>query len=69
MSDTIIRFPNSRRRLTPSEERTVRMCANLIHNMYQDDNPFVKNEQRIVQSEHLIRECVKRIFELNEDKQ
>jgi hypothetical protein len=68
MSDTIIRFPNSKRRLTPVEEQTVRMCANIIHNAYQDDNPFVREEQRIIHTEKLIRECIKKIFELNEEE-
>jgi hypothetical protein len=67
MSDTIIRFPNSKRRLTPTEEQTVRKCANLIFQIYDNENPFVTKEHRLVQSEEVIRECIRKIFELNEE--
>ena len=67
--DIVIKFPNSKRRLTPEEEQAVRKCVNLIHMTYGDKNPFVKPEQRIIQCEDIIRDCIKKIFELNEDEQ
>ena len=63
----ILKFPNSKRKLTREEERVVRQCVNLIDTAYKDPNPFIKKEQRQIQPEHMIRECIKQIFELNED--
>lgn len=67
MSDIILKFPNSKRKLTHEEEQAVRQCVNLIDTIYRDKNPFVKKEQRQLQSESILRGCIKKIFELNED--
>lgn len=69
MTKTVIRFPNSKRKLTLEEEQVVQRCANLVEHTYMDANPFVSAEQRAIQAQGLIRECIKRIFEINEDKQ
>lgn len=66
--DGILRFPNSKRKLTEEEERLVKCCANLIHNCYSDNNPFVKEKQRIIQTEEQLRMLVKQVFEINEDE-
>jgi len=66
--EIVIKFPNSKRKLTIDEERVVERCVNLIDLTYRDKNPFIKPEQRQMQSEGIIRECIKKIFELNEDK-
>lgn len=68
MTDTILKFPNSKRRLTQAEESAVRKCANLLHLVYDDPNPFVSDNTRLIKAEALIRECIKTIFELNEEK-
>ena len=46
MTDTIVKFPNSKRVLTPDEERLVKSCSNLIHSTYEHGNKFVKLEQK-----------------------
>lgn len=66
--EIIIKFPNSKRRLTAAEEREVERCSNLINMTYADKNPFVTTEQKQIQSSGIIRACIKKIFELNEDK-
>jgi uncharacterized protein (DUF1778 family) len=68
MTDIILKFPNSKRRLTPAEESVVRKCANRMHILYKDNNPFVTDEARQHAAEKLLRECIKTIFELNEEK-
>ena len=40
MTDTIVKFPNSKRVLTPDEERLVKSCSNLIHSTYENGNRF-----------------------------
>ena len=48
MTDSIIKFPDSKRRLTQKEERLVRTCVNIIHNSYENGNPFVTTKQKVV---------------------
>lgn len=67
MDDTILKFPLSKRRLTQDEERVVMQCVNLIDLSYNNNNPFISKEHRQIQAENMIRECIKKIFELNED--
>lgn len=67
MDKIILKFPNSKRKLTPDEERVVRQCVNLIDTIYRDKNPFITKEQRHIQSDSIVRDCIKQIFELNED--
>ena len=45
MSDTIVKFPNSKRALTNDEEKLVRSCANLIHNSYYHGNSPAKTKK------------------------
>lgn len=68
MSNTIIRFPNSKRKLSLEEERLVRVCVNLINNSYSNSNPFISEEEKLIQSEGYVKTLVHKIFELNEDK-
>jgi hypothetical protein len=63
----ILKFPNSRRRLTTDEERVVDQCVNLIDTTYKNKNPFIKDQQKHIQAAEIVRECIKKIFELNED--
>lgn len=67
MTDTIVKFPNSKRILTSDEEKLVRKCSNLIHSSYEHGNKFVKSEQKVNFTEHQIRTLLKKVFELNED--
>ena len=67
MTDTIGKFPNSKRVLTSDEERLVKSCSNLIHSTYEHGNKFVKPEQKVNFTEHQIRTLLKKVFELNED--
>lgn len=67
MTDTIVKFPNSKRVLTSDEERLVKSCSNLIHSTYEHGNKFVKPEQKVNFTEHQIRTLLKKVFELNED--
>jgi hypothetical protein len=68
IKDIVIKFPNSKRKLTSEEESVLSRCVNLIELTYKDKNPFIRSEQRQMQAEGIIRECIKKIFELNEDK-
>ena len=68
MKDVILKFPNSKRKLTVEEERLVRSCSNLIYNIATDDNPFIKAEQRISCIEEQLKTLIKKIYELDEDK-
>jgi len=68
MSNTIIRFPNSKRKLSLEEEKLVRVCVNLINNSYTNSNPFISEEEKLIQSEGYVKTLVHKIFELNEDK-
>lgn len=65
--DVIIKFPASKRRLTVDEEHTVKTCINLIKNTYSDPNPFITDKQKTESAEAILRECIRRILELNED--
>ena len=67
MTDTIVKFPNSKRALTPDEEKLVKSCANLIHSTYYNGNDFVKPQQKAVFTETQIRTLLRKVFELNED--
>ena len=40
MNKGIIKFPNTRRKLSKEEEKLVHVCANMIHNEYANTNPF-----------------------------
>jgi hypothetical protein len=68
MSNTIVRFPNSKRKLSLEEEKLVRVCVNLINNSYSNSNPFISEEEKLIQSEGYVKTLVHKIFELNEDK-
>jgi deoxyhypusine synthase len=68
VSDVILKFPNSKRKLTVEEERLVRSCSNQIYNIATDDNPFIKAEQRILCIEEQLKTLIKKIYELDEDK-
>lgn len=68
MSDVILKFPNSKRKLTVEEERLVRSYSNMIYNVIADDNPFIKQEQRVSCVEEQLRTLIKKIYELDEDK-
>jgi len=67
MSDEIVKFPASRRKLSSKEEKEVRCAANLIHEIYKDKNPFLSDSHRLTQSEEVIREMLKYIFKINEE--
>ena len=67
MTETIVRFPNSKRALTADEEKLVRSCANLIHSTYYNGNDFVKPSMKANFTESQIRTLLKKVFELNED--
>ena len=67
MTDTIVKFPNSKRALTPDEEKLVRSCSNLIHNSYEHGNKFVKPQMKADFTESQIRTLLKKVFELNQD--
>jgi hypothetical protein len=67
VTDSILKFPNSKRCLTRDEERVLKQCVNLIELSFANTNPFVKKEQRLMQTENIVRECIRKIFELNED--
>jgi len=65
--DGIIKFPNTRRKLSEEEEKLVHVCANMIHNEYINTNPFIKPKQKLSRSEETLKELIHNIFELNED--
>ena len=67
MTDSIILFPNSKRKLTEQEQRLVSICANTIHNNYKSKSPFIKESERVEYNEEMLRELIRNIFALNED--
>ena len=67
MTETVVKFPNSKRALTSDEEKLVRSCANLIHNTYYHGNSFVQPKQKAMFTETQIRTLLRIVFELNED--
>jgi len=68
VDDVILKFPNSKRKLTPEEERLVRCCANTIYNANNDSNPFVKTEQKVIFIEEQLKSLIRKIHELDEDR-
>jgi hypothetical protein len=64
MSKNVIKFPNSKRKLTNEEEKIIRQSANLIHNTYINNNTFIKPKEM---TEETLKELIQDIFELNED--
>lgn len=67
MSNNIITFPNSKRKLTRDEEKLLERCANQIHNVYMTENPFFADSQRLKENKELLSKFVKNIFASNED--
>tara|TARA_B110000263_G_scaffold82519_1_gene72240 strand:+ start:543 stop:749 length:207 start_codon:yes stop_codon:yes gene_type:complete len=65
--DGIIKFPNTKRKLSLEEEKLISKYANHIHNEYQNTNPFVKPQTKLSRSEETLKELVHNIFELNEE--
>tara|TARA_R110000822_G_scaffold2176_5_gene10530 strand:- start:2240 stop:2434 length:195 start_codon:yes stop_codon:yes gene_type:complete len=64
MSKNVIKFPNSKRKLTNEEEKIIRQSANLIHNTYTGPNMYIKPKKM---TEETLKELIQDIFELNED--
>jgi len=64
MSKDIIKFPNSKRKLSDEEEKFIRVSANVIHNTYVNASPFVKPKDV---TEETLKELIQSIFELNEE--
>ena len=60
----VIKFPNSKRKLSLEEEKLVNVSANLIHNAYVNANPFLKPKEM---TEETLKELIHNIFELNEE--
>lgn len=67
MTTNIITFPNSKRKLSREEEILLTRCANHIHNLYKDRNPFITDEHRLAENKELLSNFVKSIFAANED--
>jgi hypothetical protein len=67
MSDIIIKFPASKRKLSYHEEQELRICLNFINQVYTDRNPFMSDDQKRNQAELIMRDFLKRIFEMNEE--
>jgi hypothetical protein len=63
----IIKFPNTKRKLSDEEEKLVHVCANHIHNEYTNTNPFIKPQTKLSRSEETLKELIQSIFELNEE--
>jgi hypothetical protein len=63
----IIKFPNTKRKLSMEEEKLVNIYANHIHNEYQNTNPFIKPQTKLSRSEETLKELIQSIFELNEE--
>ena len=63
----VIKFPNTKRKLSKEEEKLVHVCANMIHNEYTNTNPFVKPKQKLSRAETTLKELIHDIFELNEE--
>ena len=64
MSKNVIKFPNSKRKLTNEEEKIIRQSANLIHNTDTGPNMYIKPKKM---TEETLKELIQDIFELNED--
>ena len=64
MNKNIIKFPNSKRKLSDEEEKVIRGSANLIHNTYTGPNMYIKPKQM---TEETLKELIQNIFELNEE--
>ena len=64
MKKNVIKFPNSKRKLSVEEEKLVNVSTNLIHNAYINANPFIKPKEM---TEETLKELIHNIFELNED--
>tara|TARA_B100000497_G_scaffold127297_1_gene168604 strand:- start:2410 stop:2604 length:195 start_codon:yes stop_codon:yes gene_type:complete len=64
MNKNIIKFPNSKRKLSDEEEKIIRVSANLIHNTYTGPNMYIKPKQM---TEETLKELIQNIFELNEE--
>ena len=60
----IIKFPNTRRKLSEEEEKLVNVSTNLIHNAYINTSPFIKPKEM---TEETLKELIHDIFELNEE--
>jgi len=64
MKKNVIKFPNSKRKLSDEEEKLVSVSTNLIHNAYINASPFVKPKEM---TEETLKELIHNIFELNEE--
>lgn len=64
MKKNVIKFPNSKRKLSVEEEKLVNVSINLIHNAYINASPFIKPKEM---TEETLKELIQDIFELNED--
>ena len=64
MKKNVIKFPNSKRKLSDEEEKLVNVSTNLIHNAYINANPFIKPKEM---TEETLKELIHNIFELNEE--
>ena len=64
MNKNIIKFPNSKRKLSDEEEKVIRVSANLIHNTYTGPNMYIKPKEM---TEETLKELIQNIFELNEE--
>jgi hypothetical protein len=64
MNKNIIKFPNSKRKLSDEEEKVIRVSANLIHNTYTGPNMYIKPKKM---TEETLKELIQNIFELNEE--
>lgn len=67
MSDMVIKFPASKRKLSDEEEKQLRICVNKINAIYAHPNPFISDEQKNEQVDYLLRSLIKKVFELNEE--
>lgn len=68
MSNSIIRFPPSKRCLTKEELYNIKVCTNKIHNVYSNTNPFITNTTKKDDVETLIAELIKTLYEMNEEQ-
>jgi hypothetical protein len=64
MNKNVIKFPNSKRKLSDEEEKIIRVSANYIHNTYINASPFIKPKEL---TEEKLKELIQNIFELNEE--
>ena len=69
MDDIILKFPNSKRKLTQEEERLVRRFANIIYNANNNSNPFVTSEQKVIFIEEQLKSLIRKMYQLDEDRQ